>query len=75
MLYLNDRDIREVGLDWPSLVESIETTVRILDSGDYAQPVKPYLRYKNPQNRIIAMPAYVGERERSRDQMDFQLPG
>lgn len=60
MLYLNDRDIREVGLDWPSLVESIETTVRILDSGDYAQPVKPYLRYKNPQNRIIAMPAYVG---------------
>ena len=60
MLYLNDRDIRGMGLDWPSLVESVETAVRILDAGDYAQPVKPYLRYKNPQNRIIAMPAFVG---------------
>lgn len=60
MLYLNDRDIRAVGLDWPSLIESVEAAVRLLDAGDYAQPVKPYLRYKNPQNRIIAMPAYVG---------------
>jgi ornithine cyclodeaminase len=60
MLYLNDQDIRAVGLDWPTLVESVESAVRIIDSGDYAQPVKPYLRYKNPQNRIIAMPAYVG---------------
>lgn len=60
MLYLNDRDIRGMGLDWPSLVESVETAVYILDAGDYAQPVKPYLRYKNPQNRIIAMPAFVG---------------
>lgn len=60
MLYLNDRDIRAVGVDWPDLVESVETAVGIIDSGDYAQPVKPYLRYKNPQNRIIAMPAYVG---------------
>lgn len=62
MLYLNDRDIQSVGVDWPALVESIETAVGIIDSGDYVQPVKPYLRYKNPQNRIIAMPAYVGER-------------
>jgi len=60
MLYLNDRDIRAVGLDWPNLVETVEAAVRIIDSGDYAQPVKPYLRYKNPHNRIIAMPAYVG---------------
>lgn len=60
MLYLNDRDIRAVGLDWPTLVDLAESAVRIMDSGDYAQPVKPYLRYKNPNNRIIAMPAYVG---------------
>ncbi|MGN7765455.1 2,3-diaminopropionate biosynthesis protein SbnB [Paenibacillus sp. 22594] len=60
MLYLNDRDLREVGLDWPALVESVESAVRIMDSGDYAQPVKPYLRYNNPRNRIIAMPAYAG---------------
>ncbi|KWX89198.1 ornithine cyclodeaminase, partial [Paenibacillus riograndensis] len=60
MLYLNDRDLRAVGLDWPALVDSVESAVRILDSGDYAQPVKPYLRYNNLNNRIIAMPAYVG---------------
>ncbi|OKP90484.1 2,3-diaminopropionate biosynthesis protein SbnB [Paenibacillus helianthi] len=60
MLYLNDRDLREVGLYWPALVESVESAVRIMDSGDYAQPVKPYLRYNNPRNRIIAMPAYAG---------------
>lgn len=60
MLYLNDKDIQAIGLEWPDLVESAESAVRILDSGDYAQPVKPYLRYNHPQNRIIAMPAYVG---------------
>lgn len=60
MLYLNDQDIQAIGLEWADLVESAEATVRILDSGDYAQPVKPYLRYNHPQNRIIAMPAYVG---------------
>lgn len=60
MLYLNDHDLRAIGLDWPGLVDSVESAVRILDSGDYAQPVKPYLRYKNPRNRIIAMPAYAG---------------
>ncbi|GGF70638.1 2,3-diaminopropionate biosynthesis protein SbnB [Paenibacillus albidus] len=60
MLYLSDQDIRAVGLEWPTLVESVESAVRIIDSGDYAQPVKPYLRYKKPHNRIIAMPAYVG---------------
>lgn len=60
MLYLNNQDIQAVGLDWSSLVESVESAVRLLDAGDFAQPVKPYLRYKNPQNRIIAMPAYVG---------------
>ncbi|WP_379153636.1 2,3-diaminopropionate biosynthesis protein SbnB [Paenibacillus sp. sgz5001063] len=60
MLYLNDQDLREVGLDWPVLVNRMEAAVRIIDSGDYAQPIKPYLRYNHPQNRIIAMPAYVG---------------
>ncbi|WP_150271163.1 2,3-diaminopropionate biosynthesis protein SbnB [Paenibacillus tepidiphilus] len=60
MLYLSDRDLRAVGLDWPAFVDTAEAAVRLLDSGDYAQPVKPYLRYKNLQNRIIAMPAYLG---------------
>ncbi len=60
MLYLNDRDIRLMGLDWPALLESVEAAVHIANAGDYAQPIKPYLRYGNPRNRIIAMPAYVG---------------
>ncbi|NIK78215.1 ornithine cyclodeaminase [Paenibacillus castaneae] len=60
VLYLGDEHIRRIGLHWKELVDSMETAVRVIDSGDYAQPLKPYLRYKNPLNRIIAMPAYVG---------------
>lgn len=60
MLYLNDRDIRAVGLDWPALLDALEAAVHIADTGEYAQPIKPYLRYGNPRNRIIAMPAYMG---------------
>lgn len=60
MLYLGDQQIRAIGLNWEELVDSMEAAVRIIDTGDYAQPVKPYLRYRNPANRIIAMPAYVG---------------
>ena len=60
VLYLGDQHIRAIGLHWGELVDSMEAAVRIIDSGDYAQPIKPYLRYRNPANRIIAMPAYVG---------------
>ncbi|CAM4356656.1 2,3-diaminopropionate biosynthesis protein SbnB [Paenibacillus alkaliterrae] len=60
MLYLGDEHIRRIGLHWAELVDSVEVAVQVMDSGDYAQPLKPYLRYKHPQNRIIAMPAYVG---------------
>lgn len=60
MLYLGDEHIRAIGLNWEALVDSMEAAVRIMDSGDYAQPIKPYLRYRHPANRIIAMPAYVG---------------
>lgn len=60
MLYLGDEHIRMIGLNWEALVVSMENAVRIIDSGDYKQPIKPYLRYNSPANRIIAMPAYVG---------------
>lgn len=60
MLYLGDEHIRAIGLNWKELVDSMEAAVRIMDSGDYTQPIKPYLRYHHPANRIIAMPAYVG---------------
>jgi 2,3-diaminopropionate biosynthesis protein SbnB len=60
MLYLNDGHIRQLGADWLTMTDCIDRTVRVLESGDYAQPLKPYLRYGDPRNRIIAMPAYLG---------------
>jgi 2,3-diaminopropionate biosynthesis protein SbnB len=60
MLYLNEQSINEIGVDWERLVDVIEATVRCLGDQDFAQPVKPYLRYRDLKNRIIAMPAFVG---------------
>ncbi len=62
MLYLDERSLREIGIDWHATIDVIEETVVCLAGKDYAQPVKPYLRYGDPKNRIIAMPAFVGGR-------------
>ncbi|MCW3467116.1 2,3-diaminopropionate biosynthesis protein SbnB [Chitinophaga nivalis] len=60
MLYLNADNIKAAGLDWEQLIAVIRNAVTVLGTNDYAQPIKPYLRYGDPKNRIIAMPAYVG---------------
>lgn len=60
MLYLDEGNIKELGINWDKTISVIEDTVRCLYKGETVQPIKPYLRYKNAQNRIIAMPAYVG---------------
>lgn len=60
MLFLNDHDLQRKGIDWRSLIEAVESAVNIIAANDYVQPVKPYLRYNNLRNRIIAMPAFVG---------------
>ncbi|OKP79491.1 2,3-diaminopropionate biosynthesis protein SbnB [Paenibacillus helianthi] len=60
MLYLNTADLVKCGLNWCETVGVIEETVRLLHTNDYNQPIKPYLRYYDPVNRIIAMPAFVG---------------
>ncbi|MDO7906252.1 2,3-diaminopropionate biosynthesis protein SbnB [Paenibacillus sp. JX-17] len=60
MIYLHDRDIVEIGIDWPRLIEIIENVVKIKAEGDCVHPLKPYLRFRDPGNRIIAMPAFVG---------------
>ncbi|WP_019640713.1 hypothetical protein [Paenibacillus fonticola] len=60
MLYLDNTHLQAIGLYWDELEGRIVQALRLIDSGDYAQPIKPYLRYGNPANRIIAMPAYVG---------------
>ncbi len=60
MIYLNEKDLREIGIDWEKMIDVIEAAVRCLGKSDFAQPVKPYLRYRDLKNRIIAMPAFIG---------------
>lgn len=60
MLYLNGRDLLKIGVDWNKTIDTIEDAVKCLDASDFAQPIKPYLRYRNLRNRIIAMPAFLG---------------
>ncbi|MDL2144701.1 2,3-diaminopropionate biosynthesis protein SbnB [Flavobacterium tructae] len=60
MKYINEQNILEIGNNWNEIIQVIEDTVLLLEKKDYAQPIKPYLRYKDLKNRIIAMPAYVG---------------
>jgi 2,3-diaminopropionate biosynthesis protein SbnB len=60
MLYLNANNINDIGINWSELTTVIKNATGALYKNDYSQPIKPYLRYGNPKNRIIAMPAYVG---------------
>ncbi|HNW91915.1 MAG TPA: 2,3-diaminopropionate biosynthesis protein SbnB [bacterium] len=60
MLYLNEKDLRKVGINWDKTIDTIEEAVQCLDKKDYVQPIKPYLRYRDLTNRIIAMMAFVG---------------
>ncbi|MGB8816148.1 MAG: 2,3-diaminopropionate biosynthesis protein SbnB [Minisyncoccia bacterium] len=60
MIYLNEKDILKIGIDWNKTIEIINEAVKCYAVGDYTQPIKPYLRYKNLKNRIIAMPAFLG---------------
>ncbi len=60
MLYLNQKHIEEIGIDWVKIVALIAEAAQTIERADFAQPIKPYLRYKDLTNRIIAMPAYLG---------------
>jgi ornithine cyclodeaminase len=60
MYYLNEKNLLEVGIHWPGITRVVRQAVGMLEENDFAQPIKPYLRYNDPVNRIIAMPAYVG---------------
>ncbi|SFS44559.1 2,3-diaminopropionate biosynthesis protein SbnB [Marininema halotolerans] len=60
MLYLNTENIQSIGMDWRETIHVIDQTVRHIQQGVYDQPIKPYLRFPDPSNRIIAMPAYIG---------------
>jgi N-[(2S)-2-amino-2-carboxyethyl]-L-glutamate dehydrogenase len=60
MRYLSDSNIKEIGINWNSNIDIIKYGVQCLIDKDYAQPIKPYLRFRDLKNRIIAMPAYIG---------------
>lgn len=60
MIYLCEEDLLKIGIDWTSTINIIEDAVRCLEKKDFAQPIKPYLRYRDLKNRIIAMPAFLG---------------
>ncbi|MGB8190522.1 MAG: 2,3-diaminopropionate biosynthesis protein SbnB [Chitinophagaceae bacterium] len=60
MLLLNEEDIKQTGIDWNKTIAAVEEAVQCMEQNDFAQPIKPYLRYRNLKNRIIAMPAFVG---------------
>lgn len=60
MIYLNEGDIENLGINWAGCMDTIEDAVKCFAVSDIAQPIKPYLRFKDLRNRIIAMPAYVG---------------
>ncbi len=60
MIYLNEADVKKIGIRWNDIVDVIEEAVKDLGRKDFAQPVKPYLRYRDLKNRIIAMPAFIG---------------
>lgn len=60
MLYLNEIDMQHIGVPWRETIGVIGGAVQCLAKGDFAQPIKPYLRYRDLKNRIIAMPAFIG---------------
>lgn len=60
MLTLFEQDILKAGIDWPKTIDVIRSAVTCIEQDDFAQPIKPYLRYGDPRNRIIAMPAFAG---------------
>jgi N-[(2S)-2-amino-2-carboxyethyl]-L-glutamate dehydrogenase len=60
MLYIKEEHLLELGIDWHKAISTIADAVSCLGDGEYEQPIKPYLRYGDRKNRIIAMPAYIG---------------
>lgn len=60
MLYINENDILKLGINWNETIDSISKAVKCYKYKDYSQPIKPYLRYRDLKNRIIAMPAFLG---------------
>lgn len=61
MLYLNNEVVRNLQPSWKTSIDIIEDAIETWSNGNFSQPLKPYLRFEDPKNRIIAMPAFLGE--------------
>ncbi len=62
---MNEADIRQIGIDWKKLAAVITEAADAYAKGECAQPLKPYLKFGDASNRIIAMPAYVAKPQRA----------
>jgi len=64
ILYLNRRDVRAaMGASIRGYVEALRSALALHAEGKTAQPLKPYLKWRENghiADRIIAMPGYVG---------------
>lgn len=60
MLYIGQNDYEKFVISWDEAINVVEEATICLNKGEYAQPLKPYLRFNDIDNRIIAMPAYIG---------------
>lgn len=60
LLYVNDSDMLKNNVNWHETIDVIRNAIDCILSNNISQPIKPYLRFKDLTNRIIAMPAYVG---------------
>jgi ornithine cyclodeaminase len=62
MLTITENELSDAKASWREMIDVMEEAVYCIHEHDYAQPIKPYLRYKDVNNRSIAMPAYIGGR-------------
>ncbi|HVU98519.1 MAG TPA: hypothetical protein VHE34_25030 [Puia sp.] len=60
MLYLDESGLPDKTIAWQGIADVIESASQCIRNKDYVQPLKPYLRFGDPRNRIIAMPAFIG---------------
>lgn len=60
MLYLNSKDMMNIGINWKRVTEIIRESVDVMNDQDFSQPIKPYLNFDDSSNRMIAMPAFIG---------------
>ncbi len=62
MKYISDKDAEQIlSGQYGKLINLLERVLEIRSVGNFHQPIKPYLRFPEESNRIIAMPAYVGD--------------